>query len=68
MFIFTAFSNAKDDIVVNVPQNPIAIKREYFESRFKKEDKTEKTPKIELPTILTIKTFDPIIPNTTEMK
>jgi hypothetical protein len=42
-------SKAKDNIVVNVPQNPIAIKNEYFESRFKKEDNTEKTPRIKLP-------------------
>ncbi len=58
-------SKAKDDIVVNEPQNPIAIKKEYFGSRFRETDKTEKTPKIKLPIILTMITFDPIIPNKT---
>ena len=29
-------SKAKDDIVVSEPQKPIAIKKEYFESKLKK--------------------------------
>lgn len=56
------FSKANDDIVVKEPQNPIAIKKEYFGSRFNEIDKTEKTPNIKLPIMLTINTFDPIMP------
>ena len=57
-------SKAKDDIVVSEPQKPIAIKKEYFESKLKKAvDKTEKIPRRKLPIILTTKTFEPIIPN-----
>jgi len=35
-------SRAKEDIVVNDPQKPTAIKIEYFVSRFKFIDRTEK--------------------------
>ena len=56
-------SKAKDDIVVSEPQKPIAIKKEYFESKLKKADKIEKIPRIKLPIILTTKTFEPMIPN-----
>jgi hypothetical protein len=59
-------SKANDDIVVNEPQKPIAIKKEYFESRLNKAlEKTEKTPRMKLPIILTNKTFEPINPNMT---
>jgi hypothetical protein len=51
--------------VVKEPQNPIAIKNEYFESRLKKEDNIENAPKIKLPIILTIKTLEPTIPKIT---
>lgn len=51
--------------MVKDPQNPIAIKKEYFESRLKKDDKIEKAPKVKLPIRLTIKTLDPTIPKTT---
>jgi hypothetical protein len=55
-------SRANEDIVVREPQNPMAIRKVYLGSRFKETEKTEKTPKIKLPIILTISTFDPIIP------
>ena len=57
-------SKANDDIVVSVPQKPMAIKKEYLGSRFKETDRLEKTPRIKLPIIFTIITFEPIIPNT----
>ena len=55
-------SSAKEDIVVSEPQNPIAINREYFISKFNKRLRTENTPKMKLPIILTIKMFTGIIP------
>ena len=55
-------SNANDDMVVKEPQNPMATRKEYFESKFIEVDKTEKTPKIKLPTILTTNTFETIFP------
>ena len=58
-------SSANDDIVVNEPQKPIANKNEYFASRFHVIDKIENIPKIKLPIILTIKTFNGRPPNTT---
>ncbi len=61
--IITIFSNAKDDIVVKEPQNPIATRKEYLWSRFQLINNIEKTPRIKLPITFTIKTFDPIIPN-----
>jgi hypothetical protein len=51
-------SSANDDIVVKDPQKPIAKKKEYFGSRFHVNDKTENMPKIKLPIILTINTFN----------
>ena len=58
-------SSANDDIVVKDPQKPIAKKKEYFGSRFHETDKTENMPKIKLPMIFTIKTFNGSPPNTT---
>jgi len=55
-------SKANEDIVVKDPQNPIATRKEYFESKFNEADKTEKTPKIKLPIILTRSTFEIIFP------
>jgi hypothetical protein len=40
----------------------MAIKKEYFESMFNEADKTEKTPKIKLPIILTSNIFEIILP------
>jgi hypothetical protein len=57
------FSRAKEDIVVKEPQNPIATRKEYLGSRFQLTNKTEKIPRIKLPTIFTVNTFEPIIPN-----
>lgn len=51
-------SSANDDIVVKEPQKPIAIKKEYLGSRFHVNDKIEKIPKMKLPIILTINTFN----------
>jgi hypothetical protein len=51
-------SSANDDIVVKEPQKPIAKKKAYFGSRFHETAKTENIPKIKLPIILTIKTFN----------
>ena len=51
-------SSANDDIVVKEPQKPIAKKNAYFGSRFHETAKTENIPKIKLPIILTIKTFN----------
>jgi hypothetical protein len=58
-------SSANDDIVVKDPQKPIAKKNEYLGSRFQVIDKTENIPKIKLPIIFTIKTFNGSPPNTT---
>ena len=60
--ISTIFSNANDDIVVKDPQNPIATKKEHLWSRFQFINKIEKIPRIKLPRMFTIKTFDPTIP------
>ncbi len=57
------FSRANEDMVVREPQNPIAIRKEYFWSKFQLTNKTEKIPRIKLPMIFTINTFEPIIPN-----
>ena len=57
-------SSANDDIVVKEPQNPIANKKEYLGSRFHDRDNTENIPKIKLPIILTIKTFNGSPPKT----
>ena len=58
-------SSANDDIVVKEPQKPIAKKNEYLGSRFHDRDNTENIPKIKLPIIFTIKTFNGRPPNTT---
>ena len=49
-------------MIINEPHNPTAIKKEYLESIFKEEEKIGKIPKIKLLIILTIITFDPIMP------
>ena len=54
-------SSAKKDIVVNDPQNPIAVKREYFTSRFHCYDSTMNNPRINDPITLTIKTLTGIV-------
>jgi hypothetical protein len=56
------FSNAKDDMVVKEPQNPIAIRKEYLGSRFQLTSRIENIPKIKLPIMFTTRTFDPTIP------
>ncbi len=56
-------SNANEDIVVKEPQNPIATRKEYLESRFKEADNTEKIPRIKLPIMLTNNTFETRFPN-----
>jgi hypothetical protein len=58
-------SRANDDIVVKEPQKPIAKKKEYLGSRFHVTDNIENIPKIKLPVIFTIKTFNGNPPNTT---
>lgn len=55
------FSNAKDDIVVKEPQKPMATKKEYLWSKFQWINKIEKTPRMKLPIMFTIKTFEPIM-------
>lgn len=55
-------SKANDDIVVKEPQNPMATRKEYFESKFMEEDKTEKIPKIKLPITLTANIFEIAFP------
>ena len=58
-------SSANDDIVVKEPQKPMAKKKAYFGSRFHETAKSENIPKIKLPIIFTIKTFNGSPPNTT---
>ncbi len=60
--IITIFSRAKDDIVVKDPQNPIATKKEYLWSRFQLTNNIENIPRMKLPIMFTINTFEPIIP------
>ena len=50
-------SSAKEDIVVNEPQNPTAASKEYLPSKFHCSDKITKIPKIKAPITLTIKTL-----------
>lgn len=50
-------SKAKEDIVVNPPQNPIATSNIYLSSRFHCCERTENPPRIKLPTIFTINMF-----------
>jgi len=54
-------SSANDDIVVKEPQKPIAKKKENLGSRFHDRDNTENIPKIKLPIIFTIKTFNEVL-------
>jgi hypothetical protein len=61
--LFTSSTN--DYIVVKDPQKPITKKKEYFGSRFHVMDKTENIPRMKLPMIFTIKTFNGSPPNTT---
>ena len=56
-------SRAKDDIVVNDPQKPTAMRIEYFLSRLRFIDKTEKMPRIKLPARLIINTLIGRTPN-----
>ena len=56
-------SKANEDMVVKEPQNPMATRKEYFESKFKEVDRTEKIPKMKLPIILTVNTFEILLPN-----
>jgi hypothetical protein len=57
-------SKAKDDMVVNEPQNPIAKRKEYFVSRFQNMDKIENTPRIKLPIIFIIRILTGSVPIT----
>jgi hypothetical protein len=57
-------SRAKDDIVVNEPQKPIAKSSEYFVSRFQNTDKIENTPRIKLPTMFIIRMLTGSVPIT----
>ena len=54
-------SSARKDIVVNDPQNPIPVKREYFLSRLHCWDRTMNSPRINEPITLTIKTLTGIV-------
>ena len=56
-------SSAKVDIVVNEPQNPIAIKMVYFESRFRPTDRAQNIPSTKLPSTFTIRVLTGKIPN-----
>jgi hypothetical protein len=57
-------SRAKDDIVVNEPQKPIAKSSEYFISRFQNKDKIENTPRIKLPITFMIRMLTGSVPIT----
>lgn len=57
-------SKAKDDMVVNEPQNPIAKSNEYFVSRFQNMDKIENTPRIKLPITFIIRMLTGNVPIT----
>jgi hypothetical protein len=57
-------SRAKDDIVVNEPQKPIAKSSEYFVSRFQNKDKIENTPRIKLPMTFIISMLTGSVPIT----
>ena len=54
---------ANDDMVVKDPQNPIAIKIEYFGSRLKFIDITTNIPSMKLPTTLIIRILIGNTPN-----
>lgn len=55
-------SRAKEDIVVNEPQKPIATRSEYFVSRFQNMDKIENTPRIKLPITFIIRMLTGSVP------
>ena len=55
-------SRAKEDIVVNEPQKPIAKRSEYFVSRFQNMDKIENTPRIKLPITFIIRMLTGSVP------
>lgn len=57
-------SKAKDDIVVNEPQKPIAKSSEYFVSRFQNMDRIENTPRIKLPITLIMRMLTGSVPIT----
>ena len=59
-------SRAKDDIVVNEPQKPIAKSNEYFVSRFQNNDKIENTPSMKLPMTFMIRMFAGMVAITIE--
>jgi len=50
-------SRAKEDIVVKEPQNPTAIRRKYFVSRFQTTDNIENVPNTKLPNTFIAKIF-----------
>jgi len=54
-------SSARKDIVVNDPQNPIAVKSEYFPSRFHCCESTMNNPWIDDPITLANKTLRGIV-------
>ncbi len=56
-------SRAREDIVVKEPQNPTAIRRKYFVSRFQTADNIENTPNTKLPKIFTAKILSGNAPN-----
>ena len=55
-------SRAKEDIVVNEPQKPIATRSEYFVSRFQNMDKIENTPRIKVPITFIIRMLTGSVP------
>jgi hypothetical protein len=57
-------SRAKEDIVVNEPQNPIAINNEYLASRFQIKRSIENIPRIKLPITLMIRILIGNVPST----
>ncbi|MGA7006439.1 MAG: hypothetical protein WBY28_05125 [Nitrososphaeraceae archaeon] len=57
-------SRAKEDIVVKEPQNPTAIRRKNFVSRFQTADNIENTPNTKLPNTFTAKILSGNAPNT----
>src|SRR6185437_4462797 len=63
--IILLVSRAKDDIVVREPQNPTATSRLYFVSQFHAIERIENTPRIKLPTTLTMSMLTGSVPMTT---
>jgi uncharacterized membrane protein len=55
-------SKAKEDIVVNEPQKPIAKSKEYFVSKFQNIDRMENIPRIKLPITFTIRMLTGNVP------